>query len=357
MLAGTKIPAVRWKPLRDRRPALGTIVRWVKSLEVAAIAAIHGKPSGFLANRDFDRAAAYRAWKKAHPDLAAVLPTMRTSRGFGVWFRTAGESFHILGDGEFRADCKHYSLLPPSAHPDGITYSWVVPPGNGFPLIEDPVTAGLLPPLTPPAREDSLRMCVNTSCESLPTTEVVFSGEVETAIRGTLPTGPGQRHHALFEFARRLRGLPALAGLKADDLAEVVRSWWRRALPVIRTQEWGPTWSDWRDAWRDVRFPAGCELDALGARVRCVADDPLTQVSLLAEALQAQTGDKCFFLGSRAAARALGISQSTASRALRRLVACGELELVEPGMYSTGMASEYRRAGTGVLRQKGGCCG
>jgi hypothetical protein len=178
---------------------------------------------------------------------------------------------------------------------------------------------------------------------------VAYSADIDLAVRRTQPTGPGQRHRQVFELARQLRGLPGLHGARAEDLEPVVRRWWRRALSVIQTQEWGATWRDWLDAWPAVRWPAGAGLKALGAWARGLACDPLESLSLLAEALQAQVGEKPFHLGSRAAARALGVSQSTAVRLLGRLVESGELLLVRRGKYATGKASEYLRPGGSVL--------
>src|SRR5262249_55270629 len=95
--------------------------------------------------RDFDRLGSYESWAAAHPDLAAALPTVATARGRHVYFR-GPEGFADLGDGEYRGDPRHYCVLPPSAHPDGAVYAWLVPlPDGDLPLV-DPAEAGLRQP-------------------------------------------------------------------------------------------------------------------------------------------------------------------------------------------------------------------
>jgi hypothetical protein len=74
-----------------------------------------------------------------HPDLAQTLPTVATSRGRHVYFRAGPADLFFLDlrdlnppeDGEYRGDSGHYCLLPPSRHPDGPTYKWLLPPPDG----------------------------------------------------------------------------------------------------------------------------------------------------------------------------------------------------------------------------------
>src|SRR5947208_2418397 len=47
----------------------------------ANIAVLLGERSGGLCARDFDNEQAYHSWAERHPDLAATLPTSKTSRG------------------------------------------------------------------------------------------------------------------------------------------------------------------------------------------------------------------------------------------------------------------------------------
>jgi hypothetical protein len=80
------------------------------------LAVITGAVSGGLRVRDFDQSDAYERWAAAHPDLSAALPTVKTARGFHVYFRAAGlpDTVTVYADGELRAgNC--YVVAPPSA--------------------------------------------------------------------------------------------------------------------------------------------------------------------------------------------------------------------------------------------------
>src|SRR5262249_9317220 len=109
---------------------------------ISGVAVVLGSASGGLVCRDFDQLIAYERWAATHRDLAAILPTVRTCRGTHLYFQ-GPEGFADLGDGEYRGDSKHYCLLPPSQHPDGPLYSWLIPlPEVELPII-DPHKEGL----------------------------------------------------------------------------------------------------------------------------------------------------------------------------------------------------------------------
>ena len=112
---------------------------------ITGVAVILGAVSGFLAVRDFDCVESYEAWAAAHAALASRLPTVRTARGFHVYFRITEEAFQSFGgaSGELRGDSKHIVVLPPSLHPDGPIYNWVVPLPDGELPVVDPQQAGL----------------------------------------------------------------------------------------------------------------------------------------------------------------------------------------------------------------------
>jgi hypothetical protein len=363
MRMATKKPAVRWKSLQRGRQPLGRLLGWLGRPTVGGMAVIHGRASGGVANRDFDTVQAYRRWAEARPELARTLPTMRTQRGYGVLHRALTDAFFDLEDGEYRADARHYSVLPPSVHPSGFVYEWIIPPEGGFPLVEDPVAARLLPPSalsTPQVASGTQEISAPSPSWGAVRGEVVEGGdpiglgmvppgEIEVAIRRTLPTGPGMRHRRLFALARCLRGIPALSGATAEDLFPVVRRWWDLAYEFIRTKEWAESWADWKDAWVRVRIPAGKGQESLGVWVRATANDPLTRLSLACEWFQQQAGNRPFFLAVRTAARVIGAGKSTAARLLAVLVESGELKVISAGRYKTGMASEYRWTGVSIL--------
>lgn len=69
------------------------------------------------------------------------MPTSRTDRGFHVYFRAADLRTVDLGDGELRG-AGGYVVLPPSVHPSGTRYTWLVPLNGEVPTF-DPRAAGL----------------------------------------------------------------------------------------------------------------------------------------------------------------------------------------------------------------------
>ena len=193
---------------------------------------------------------AYDRWADAHPEVAARLPTVRTARGYHVYGRLDAEVFRALDDGELRSDARHYVLLPPSIHPDGITYTWTVPLPDGD-LLALPLSLAQ----------------GETQAHSAPThtLHVSDSGLIQSAILSTLPTGPGQRNRRLFDLARRLKSVAPRTSVPA--LEEIVRDWHGRALAAIGTKDWLTTWLEFRVAWARVKRPIGRHWPRLQPRL------------------------------------------------------------------------------------------
>ena len=193
------------------------------------------------------------------PALAKTLPTVKTARGWHVYF-CGLEGFYDLGNGEYRGDSGHYCLLPPSRHPSGITYEWILPlPDGELPSI-DPRKAGLLPIGTESTEEIVLLGEAVSSQASLPSPcspcslpslspglETLTEDDkqaIENAIEATLPHEESRRHSRIFELCRRLKALPSLATVNPAKLRPIVKEWHRRALPIIGTKPFSETWAD-----------------------------------------------------------------------------------------------------------------
>jgi hypothetical protein len=397
---GKKI-VVRWRRWQQERVPIRVLARLIDRTEVTGLAILCGWISGWpgrkLCVRDFDSVESYLQWADRHPTLAATLPTVRTRRGFHVYCWAPSEINLKFHDGELKASSGTYVVVPPSVHPDGAIYEWVVP----FPmsrlelLVLDPQTVGFIPThtkstvsLTPVGVTEAVFKSRGESgtefgegdsgfaVEDLEGHDsgaghrgnraehgyIQFTGRfgpgVWEAVEASLPAGPGQRNAKVFELARRLKGLPHLADAGAADLEPVVRVWHRRALPVIRTQDWRPTWEDFRTAWANVAFPAGVgparrlmEHAAAGSPPpEAIMFDDLAVRRLIAvcHALQ-QAAERCggdhFFLSCRTAAAVCGFgTPMTACRWLNRLVDRGVLELVRRGTVGVvnRRASRYR---------------
>jgi hypothetical protein len=142
-----KEATVGWKGLQDKPIDEDTMKKWFKRRGIDGLAVLLGRASGGLACRDFDTPDSYQRWADAHPDLAHTLPTVQTSRGYHVYARADEEAFVDVGDGEYRADAKHYTILPPSRHPSGVIYQWLVPPTDAPLPVLDPRDVDFVPSL------------------------------------------------------------------------------------------------------------------------------------------------------------------------------------------------------------------
>lgn len=356
-----------WRKYQNQRPSEAEFAEMFgASSDFNGVAVILGNASGGLACRDFDNDAAYADWAKSHPALAESLPTVRTGKGFHVYFRVEKEGYKEFPDGEYRADSRHYCLLPPSRHPCGSSYSWLIPLQDELPVL-DPRKAGLCSPeATPETQQTQKTQKTQThtppSSPSPPCPELSelsgssashgpFEPEVERAIAQTLPDRAGVRNRCLFDFAREMQRVPAYTDSDSRSLEPIVREWHRRALPVIRTKPFEETWIDWLKAWPKVKWPAG--KGPLDEVFRRSLHNPLPDTALRYEQrelrqlvaftaeLQRSAGDRPFFLSCRSAARLLGVSKATASRWLFVLVQDRALEEVLKGDWETKKASEY----------------
>jgi Bifunctional DNA primase/polymerase, N-terminal len=125
---GNKQPACRsWLKYQQQPPTRQETTRHFAPETVTGLAVILGPVSGDLCCRDFDVEQAYHLWAAAYPDWATILPTVKTHRGYHVYFCHRGIlRTRKLGDGELRGEGS-YVLLPPSQHPAGGVYAWRIP--------------------------------------------------------------------------------------------------------------------------------------------------------------------------------------------------------------------------------------
>ena len=106
---------------------------------------------------DFDTARGYDAWRKAHPEIARLLPAVRTRRGTHVYGRAAVEAYERREGYEYRGSRTVYVVLPGSlladpgnerrGDPCGRRYEWLYLPDDELPdelPCIDPVACGLL---------------------------------------------------------------------------------------------------------------------------------------------------------------------------------------------------------------------
>jgi hypothetical protein len=329
----------RWKPFQQRPADDATLRRLFARPGVTGLAVVTGKVSCGLAVRDFDREDAYHAWATCHPDDAGWLPTVRTARGYHVYGRLDAEQYRTLGDGELRADSRHYVLAPPSIHPDGGDYVWTIPLRDAaLPVLPHTLTLSTSVPdlrwsLTPSTHKDTQPLIAWWT----------------SAVVATLPTGQGQRNRCIFDLARRLKAIRPEA--TPAELRPVLREWHRLALPNIRTKEFSETWADFSVAWQRVVRPAGQSFRAAAAAADITElptvvsklgyDGHLARLTALCWQLADQWGHKPFPLGCQIAGHHLGVSARHAGRLLKALQFDGVLVLVSKGTKQTRKASEW----------------
>ncbi|MBP60394.1 MAG: hypothetical protein CMJ62_02605 [Planctomycetaceae bacterium] len=375
MKMAEKKPAVRWKRYQSEPARKRSVRRWFGDGKQHGIGVIFGEVSRQLGSRDFDAAEGYEQWATEFPDLAEVLPTVKTRRGFHVYFVASPRSIRnireALGkpdltgaiqceDGELRAGGGCYSVLPPSMHPSGSVYEWAIPlPDGSLPEI-DPHDCGLWGPTAMSVTESTERpRALHMRTEAIGGGSKSVGGEspdveaaAEAAILGSLPLGPGQRHQQVFDLARALKAIPALADAPVNELKTYVRRWHELAQPVIRTQAFEETWIDFLKGWPRVMFPKGAEPMAnivervLSLPLPAVAEqyeqDKLRSLVSLCRELQRATGDGPFYLACRTAGQLLDVDHNTANRWLYLLRDDRVLVEVKKGNAKSRKASRYR---------------
>jgi hypothetical protein len=359
-----------WKPYQKRLPDEQELRLWFAPGQPCnGLAVILGKVSGMLGCRDFDTEEAYRLWADRNPSVAGILPTARTGKGFHVYFTAPSEAFKDLknGNGEYRADHKHYCVLPPSWHPQAKRpYQWLREPGERLPEI-DPWGDELIRPLHAPPRTEpdpeggpvdtTGHNTTHTVTELCPVASCCVNQHpdlddpVEQAIRATVPTGPGQRNQAIFEFVRRIKALPQYREAKLSSLVPLAQRWHQAALPFIRTKQLENTLQDFANAWKSCHDPtAGCFVEALFEEVQRSPPHPVAMrfpaqklrlLIGLCAALQRYNGAMPFFLSCRTAGRLLGVSHQQANDWIRLLEDFEIIRRTSTGTLAEGKANEF----------------
>ena len=369
-----------WKQYQVRRVTKPMLVRLFKQYgpKVTGLALLTGRGSRHWVVRDFDKAGAYDAWAAEHPDLAAILPTVKTGRGHHVYFRCFGSIPTVkLGDGELRAEGT-YTLLPPSRHPSGGQYQWLKPLwschyvfhphetglnkfGLSSPDVTQEVLGGVGEGLNEGLSEEGLGQGSEDGLELDKFQEIQFINRnevmtVEKAVELAIPEGSSRNHASLFTLQRclltmKVQGrLGKVAFKRLQD--EAFENWLennRFLNPVNAPEDY---YAEFVECGGHVRIPYGAgTLSLAWGRASTAEPDEAAlsfvqaskqRLSLLCRELQRLQPDRPFFLSARNAAELVGVTPMTVSRWLGELRAKGVIRLERRGGVEDKQASEYR---------------
>ena len=396
----SKVSAVKWKQYQDKRPDRETVETWFKE-GIRKIGVIAGDVSNGLTCRDFDTRREYNNWKMSHPDLADTLPTVRTSKGYHVYFRSSAVGVKHIQNGELRGS-RCICLLPDSLHKSGKKYEWRIPINGEIPEVQD-YQAVFDVFAEGPDKDDAVdaTRCDNVeSCDGCDasgtdiaseeadrnkagkentmdagdncvdhdavTTDLCSLDEVQEAIKATQPKTEGQRNKAIFQFCRWLKAIPSIKHLAAGKLRPVVEEWHRQALNVIGTKAFTETWSEFLYGWPRVKYAKGAgglEIavqNALEAEYSLPDEaryEDVPDIQLLIRVcfeLQEIQGDEPFWISCKDAGGILGVSHTQANKYLNLLVhdEVPILETIEKN--TTRKATRYRFIGKRPIPQKKG---
>lgn len=346
---GTKKAATAWKRYQLQPADEDQLRKWFPKHSSAAV--ILGAVSGNLACRDYDVPGSYEQWQKAHEHLADTLPTVKTARGYHVYFTSPDTKTTHDETGEIRGEgC--YCLVPPSIHPNGDQYRWIVPITTPPPLI-DPVVFGK-PRLEQKRTEESRREQNERTEEngshvggSAISREIQDEAQmIESAIEDTLPAATGMRNNQIFMLARRLKAIdPTMPRVKQR---KAVLQWHTRALPHISTKPYEDTWADFIYGWNRVRKPLDCNYmtgvlhraESYKVKALDYEEQALQLLVKICHVLQEDAGADPFYLSARMAGNMIGMDHNKAWRYMSLLKEDGWLDVVHRG--DRHHASRYR---------------
>ena len=339
---GKKAARIRWKQYQAKRPTGEQVRKWFVGNN-RNIAVVLGGVSGGLACRDFDTEQAYQRWAGEHRDLAGKLPTVRTARGYHVYFLADVDGVRQFDDGELRGK-GGYCLLPPSVHPDGVIYEWLIET-NGENLLSLKPDIFLSSSVSVTEKTEQTEQTEQTKA-------IVIDEFIEKAIIETLPKDYGTRNRQIFEFARALKSLPQFTEADPKQFRDIVRVWHTMALPKIRTKDFEGTWIDFLKGWPRIKYAKGQEpmaqifekaiqLEPPQVAVEKYPDNSKLKILVsLCRELQRAAGENPFFLSVRTAGKLLNVSAMEGSRCLFLLVSDEILKVIAKG----GTAENPRKA-------------
>ena len=204
-------------------------------------------------------------------------------------------------------------------------------------------------------RAERIERAETTECDRGGNVPVVLSADpVESAIRDTLPKVVGRMSRQVFELARALKAIPTYSDAPAEAVRQHLKRWHRLGTEAgTVTDSFTDTWIAFAMGWPKVKFPLGADaMSTIVERARAAAvpkcaeryDSPhVSFLASLCRELQAEAGNKPFYLSCATAGRLLAVDATTAWRYLWLLQHDRIIEVVEKG--HQGRATRFKYAG------------
>jgi hypothetical protein len=257
-----------WEKYKTERVPKAQYYEWFgPGTSYSNMSAVTGPISGGLTVLDFDSKEVYECWQKNDPDLAATLPTSKSSRGYHVFIRSNLTKDDLTSFSKIDIKAGGLVTLPPSIHRNGVRYEWIIQlPENvsDLPLLDpyemtlDYFTDGN-DGIDGKEGTDGKEGVGREGCVGFQDLGSKTRQEIEQAIAGTLPKAFRQRYNLLFLFCRLLKKIDEIKERTAEELIEmgVADMWYERALPNIETKSLTMTRSRFANAWEDAKYPPG----------------------------------------------------------------------------------------------------
>ena len=353
-----KRPLAKWKTFQSQKQTQCDVDMMAHAPGIVGIAAVCGCDWNGLTSIDFDILAGYDEFRSRNAALARSAPTYRSGRdggGVQVWVKSAATNTTKFQFGDIKGR-GGLAICPPSKHPTGRRYEWVVPLA-ALPEVEIDKLKLEMMPIRPAGGVAESEENIESAEESREVEEIfsalsaLSTTPVDQIIAATLPAVEGQRHRRIFELARRLKGHADYANKKSTALEPIVREWHRRALPIIGTKPWDDTWSEFLTALPRVRTPYGagsvnqaferaCSAELPPAAAARYEATPARLLYLLCRELDRASRPEPFYLSNKVAADLLAIDSMQAWRYFKRMIAEGTLDVATS--HTASRATRYR---------------
>lgn len=368
---------VQWKLYQMEPMSIEEMRRVFAEQEVTGIAII----TIDFAIRDFDTEESYKKWAKANPKLAALLPTVKSKKGYHVYC-VVPENFRVFrkyDDGEFRGTRAQYTLMPPSAYFSDTgkvagEYEWIIPiPNDGIPFVKNPVKAGLVSACPKKPHKKAIKHNTHTSLSStyigVQSDRIAESSNaddseervsaafwvafrtIENRARLHRARKQGERNFKIMRYVRSIKGLMTEPLWTEWHQWTAFLIWWKESKRNVKTKNVVTSWMEFRSAFKNcVAWETKLDMKRL---IACAVEEPLhpgairlhkngRQLAKVFSYLDRHHEGRKIPLTYKDMARGFELTEVWARKMVERLIKNGVLKRLSSGNNFKGLASTYR---------------